>query len=124
MSTGLFSDRTFHKCFKAIVSYMGYFGSRYVGNDIQLLCGNLLDHPVAKTFTLFCIMYQATDNFDLAITMTIFFLILQYVMSVLPSCNKYTEKTDNKRKVNIHATTWAHDKGLNSLNLPKQSNPV
>ena len=53
MNAGLLNDRTFRKCFKAIVSYMGYFGSRYVGNDIQLLCGNILDHPVAKTFTLF-----------------------------------------------------------------------
>jgi hypothetical protein len=119
MSADLLSDRTFHKCFKAVISYMGYFGSRYVGNDIQLLCGNLLDHPIAKTFTLFCIMFQATDNLDLAVTMTTFFLIIQYVMSVTPSCNKYQDKTDTKRNVNIHATAWPNDKGLNNLNLPK-----
>ena len=119
MNAGLLNDRTFRKCFKAIVSYMGYFGSRYVGNDIQLLCGNILDHPVAKTFTLFCIMFQATDNLDLAVTMTIFFLILQYVMSILPSCNKYTEKTDTKRKIDNHATAWPKDKDLNAINLPR-----
>lgn len=113
------SDPIFRKCFKGVVSYLGYFGSRYVGNDIQLLCGNILDHPVMKTFTLFCIMFQATDNFDLALMMTIGFLILQYVMSISPMCNKYVDKTVDKRKVNIHATAWPNDKDLDSLNLKK-----
>lgn len=108
----------FHKIFKAIVAYMGYFASRYVGNDIQNICGNLLDTPVAKTFTLFCIMFQATDNLNLSITMTIVFLLIQYVMSITPQCGKYIEKTDAKRKVNIHATAWAKDVELDSLNRP------
>lgn len=112
------SDPTFKKCFKALVSYMGYFGSRYVGNDIQLMCGNVLDHPVAKTFTLFCVMFQATDNIDLALMMTVVFLILQYIMSVAPFCGNYAEKTTAKR-VKTRATVWAHDKDLNSMNLKK-----
>ena len=115
----LLSNPAFKKCFKAVVSYMGYFGSRYVGNDIQLLCGNILDHPVMKTFTLFCIMFQATDNFDLALMMTIAFLIVQYIWSISPMCNKYVEKTSDKRRVNIHGTAWPNDKDLNTLNLKK-----
>jgi len=120
MSNGFLSDATFKKCFKALVSYMGYFASRYVGNDIQLLCGNLLDHPIMKTFTLFCIMFQATDNFDLALTMTIAFLILQYVMSTCTVCTKYVEKTAEKRNVEATGTAWAHDKDLDALNIKKK----
>ena len=112
------SDQTLKKCFKGVVSYMGYFASRYVGNDIQLLCGNLLDHPIAKTFTLFCIMFQATDNLDLALMMTIGFLILQYVMSLSPICSKYVDKTSAK-KVKTDSTVWAHDKALDTLNQKK-----
>lgn len=104
------------KCMKALIAYMGYFGSRYVGNDIQVLCGNLLDHPIAKTFTLFCIMMQATDNMKLAVGMTLFFLIVQYVMSITAPCNKYVDKT-SATKVNIHNTVWPKNKELNSLEL-------
>jgi hypothetical protein len=113
-------NETFRKCFRALVSYMGYFGSRYVGNDIQLLCGNIFDHPVVKTFTLFCIMFQATNSFDLGLTMTVVFLILQYVMSISPMCNKYIDKTSSGRRIDIHATAWPHDRNLTALNLEKQ----
>lgn len=120
MSTGFLSDPAFKKCFKALVSYMGYFGSRYVGNDIQLLCGNILDHPVVKTFTLFCVMYQATDNFDIALIMTIVFLILQYVMSITSICTKYVEKISTNRHVQTYGTAWPHDKDLTMLNISKK----
>jgi hypothetical protein len=117
MEQDFFNDPTNrHKFFKGIISYMAYFGSRFVGNDIQLLCGNVLDHPVAKTFTLFCIMYQATDSFDMAVAMTLFFLIVQYAMSISPACNKYVDKTTAK-KVNIHSVTWPINNELDSLGL-------
>ena len=111
------------KVFKAICSYMGYFGSKFVGNDIAVLCGNLLDHPIAKTFTLFCIMYQATDQFNLAVIMTLSFLILQYIMSITPACNKYVDKTTAK-KVNIHAVTWPKNTELDNLELKPGYNPI
>ncbi len=117
----LFTDPVVQKkCAKAVISYMGYFGSRFVGNDIQLLCGNILDTPLAKSFTLFCIMYQAVDNLSLALVMTLFFISVQYVMSINPACNKYVDKTTAKN-VNIGSTVWAVDKDLDSLNLkPKK----
>jgi hypothetical protein len=108
------------RCLKGLIAYMGYFGSRYVGNDIQVLCGNLLDHPIAKTFTLFCIMMQATDNLKLAASMTLFFLVVQYIMSVTEPCNKYVDKLAAP-KVNIHQTVWAKNKELDALELaPKE----
>lgn len=119
MSESWVDNQTMKKCFKGIVSYMGYFASRYVGNDIQLLCGNILDHPVMKTFTLFCIMFQATDNIDLALMMTIGFLIIQYVMSISPMCSKYADKTNVRKKTKSSSTAWVHDKDLNLLNLKK-----
>ena len=115
----LFTDEAVQKKLgKAVVSYMGYFGSRYVGNDIQMLCGNILDHPIIKSFTLFCIMFQATDSINLALFMTMVFIVLQYVMSVSSICNKYVDKTTAKN-VNIHATAWAQDKDTTELGKPK-----
>ena len=92
---------------KAIMTYMGYFGSRFVGNDIQVLCGNVLDTPLAKSFTLFCIMYQATDNLNVALSMTLVFVIIQYLMSISPSCGKYKDKTTSKHVNNV-GTAWPH----------------
>jgi len=117
--SGVLSNVVFRKIFKAIVSYMGYFASRYVGNDIQMMCGNLLDHPIAKTFTLFCVMFQATDNFDIALIMTTAFLLAQYFMSVSPLCAPYKEKTQAKH-VRTTATTWAHDESVDNYNIPKK----
>jgi len=117
--TAIFNDPIAKKCTKAVISYMAYFGSKYVGNDIQVLCGNLLDHPYMKTFTLFCIMYQATDRFDLSIIMTSFFLVLQYVMSLQPICNKYIDKTSPDRGVKTSARIWARDKAVDKLGLMK-----
>lgn len=122
LNLGLSSEQTNRKVFKAVASYMGYFGSRFVGNDIQVLCGNLLDHPIAKTFTLFCIMFQATDNLNLAIFMTVVFLILQYFMSITPACNRYIDKTAAKN-INIHAVTWPKNKDLDNLELKPGYNP-
>lgn len=94
---GILDNNITYKCGKAVAAYLGYFGSRYVGNDIQLLCGNVLDHPIVKTFTLFCIMFQATDNFYLGSVMTIIFLTIQYAMSNSESCRNYIDKTTMKK---------------------------
>lgn len=122
LNLGMTSDQTNRKVFKAVASYMGYFGSRFVGNDIQVLCGNLLDHPIAKTFTLFCIMFQSTDSLNLSIFMTVLFLILQYFMSVSPACNRYIDKTSAKN-INIQAVSWPKNKDLDDLGLKPGFNP-
>lgn len=115
--SNLSSEELNKKIFKAVVSYMGYFGSRFVGNDVQVLCGNLFDHPIVKTFTMFCIMFQATENFNLAVMLTLAALIMQYLMSILPACNKYIDKTAAKN-VNIYATAWPQNTDTNELGIP------
>jgi hypothetical protein len=88
---------------------MGYFGSRFVANDIQALCGNLFDNPLVKTFTLFCIMYQAIDNLQMSVTMTLVFLCVQYFASTLTVCSKkYIDKThpENQSIVQNKAKVW------------------
>jgi hypothetical protein len=62
-----------HVCFKGIMAYFIFFGTKYIGNDIQNYCGNVMDKTIVKIFTLFCIMYQATGNFKLALFLTFIF---------------------------------------------------
>lgn len=78
----------------ALVAYVAYFGSRYVGNDIQVLCGNIFDHPLVKTFTLFCIMYQAAKDVKIALAMTVVFLVFQFILSRTKKCAPYADKTN------------------------------
>lgn len=103
---------------KAIASYMGYFGSRFVGNDIQLMCGNLLDTSVGKTFTLYCIMLQATSfNYKFALYATLVCLLGQYLASLYSQCRPYRDKTDKTKSLNIMNTIWPTEKGVNELNI-------
>jgi len=78
---------------KGVAAYMGYFGSRYVGNDIQVLCGNIFDHELVKTFTLFCIMFQVTDNVRIALWLTFALSVIKGIMTVWPVCDRYVDKT-------------------------------
>ena len=87
-----FSDVDGRKVFKAFGSYFAFFGSRFVGNDIQLLCGNYFDHPIVKTFTLWCIMYNASDNVKIATAVTLVILLLQYILSNVDACKPYEDK--------------------------------
>jgi hypothetical protein len=102
------------KVIRAVITYMAYFGAKYVGNDIQVLCGNILDHALVKSFTLFCIMFQATDNLKLALLMTAFFMTCQYLLSLSPVCNKYVDKTVAPR-IDHHATVWPRNKDVDDL---------
>ncbi len=105
---------------KGFVTYMGYFGAKYVGNDIQVLCGNIFDHAVVKTFTLFCIMYQATDRVHLALLMTVFFMTFQFILSMTTTCNKYIDKTTST-SVDRTAVIWPrHTPALKTkVKMPK-----
>ncbi len=102
---------------KGFVTYMAYFGAKYVGNDIQVLCGNILDHAWVKTFTLFCIMYQAADDVKLALCLTVFFLIAQYSVSLSPTCNSYVDKTVAKH-IERHANVWPRNPDVDSIGVP------
>lgn len=111
------SASTQKRLVKGFVTYMGYFGAKYVGNDIQVLCGNILDHAWVKTFTLFCIMYQATDDFKLGIFLTVFFMIAQFIVSLSPNCNSYVDKTVAKR-IHRRANIWPQNPDVDSLGVP------
>jgi len=107
----------YNMMFKALATYMGYFGSRFVGNDIQLICGNLLDTTIGKTFTLFCIMMQATTyNWQIALLMTLVFLVVQYFSSTLSECRPYRDKLSGDKDINIMNTAWVDEKGLDAFN--------
>jgi uncharacterized membrane protein len=81
---------------KAITAYMIYFGTRYVSNDIKHFCGNIMDHAIVKTFTIFCIVYQATENMRVSLVSTTIFSILQFYMTYYPKCIDVVVDDDNK----------------------------
>ncbi len=103
---------------KGFITYMGYFGAKYVGNDIQVLCGNIFDHAAVKTFTLFCIMYQATDRLHLSLILTTFFMTFQYVLSLTTTCSKYVDKT-GARNIDRTNVIWPRNRDVTSLGVPK-----
>src|SRR6478609_2261672 len=89
----------------AVVAYISFFGSRFVGNDMQVTCGSLLDHPVAKTVTLFAIMYQASRDVQTAVVATAFFLLLQYLASRASACRPYKDKP-SAPEVDVRGRAW------------------
>ena len=78
---------------KAITVYMIYFGTWYVSNDIKYFCGNIMDHSVVKTFTIFCIVYQATEELRMSLIATTIFSFIQYYIAYHPKCDKDKEGT-------------------------------
>ena len=96
-----------HKRFTAaVVTYISFFGSRFVGNDIQVMCGSLFDTSLGKTVTLLAIMYQATQDVRTALYATVFFMTLQYICSRLRACGPYIDKTTAKN-VETRGRVWA-----------------
>jgi hypothetical protein len=90
----------------AVVTYISFFGSRFVGNDIQVMCGSLFDTAPGKTVTLFAIMYQASQDVRTALYATIFFMALQYTLSLFRGCGPYIDKTTAKN-VRTRGRVWA-----------------
>lgn len=89
----------------AVVAYFAFFGSRFVGNDIQVTLGGLLDTPVAKTFSLMAIMYQATQNARIALICSAVAMIAHYLVSVSPWGGPYKDKVSAKH-VDIRGQFW------------------
>jgi hypothetical protein len=81
---------------KATTAYMIYFGTRYVSNDIKYFCGNVMDHIVVKTFTIFCIVYQATEELRFSMATTLLFTFFQLYISLHPNCISYQNHKKNK----------------------------
>ena len=81
----------------ALLLYFNFFLSRYVGNDVQYLCGNMFDTPVAKTVILFAIMYSGSRDVKVALVMTAVCLTFQYVMSRCVQCAPYVEKNKHSK---------------------------
>jgi len=80
---------------KAITAYMIYFGTRYVSADIKYFCGNFMDHYLVKTFTIFCIVFQATELMPLSLAVTFIFTLFQLYITKHPNCKSYQ---DHKKK--------------------------
>ena len=87
----------------AILLYFSFFLSRYPGNDIQVLCGNMFDTPLAKTLIVFVIMYSGSRDIHVAILMTLVCLGFQYYLSKCESCGPYVDKTKMK---NVQKGVW------------------
>ena len=93
------------KYVESFCAYLSYFGSRYISADIAVLCGASFDHPIAKTFILFCIMYQASKDVRIAAAMTVFFLGFQFVLSRTKGCVPYADKT-GANKIDTSTYFW------------------
>lgn len=93
------------KYINAGVAYLAFFGSRFVGNDIQVSFGNLLDTPVAKTLTLLAIMYQATQNWRIALIVTAAAMFIHYLASLSPWGGPYKDKVSAKH-VDVRGHFW------------------
>jgi hypothetical protein len=79
----------------ALVTYTNFFLSRYVSQDIAMLCGSVFDTPGFKTLTLFGIMYGATRNIRLATIFTVVLLILNLFMANNKQCHPYRSLNSN-----------------------------
>jgi hypothetical protein len=93
------------KFINAAVAYFAFFGSRFVGNDIQVTCGSLLDTPLLKTVTLLAIMFQATQDLKAAIVCTGAVMVAHYLASTFPQCGPYKDKVSAKH-VDIRGHLW------------------
>jgi hypothetical protein len=93
------------KYVNAAVTYLAFFGSRFVGNDVQVSCGALLDTPIAKTVTLVAVMYQATQDWRAAFIAAAAVMVIQYVASLTPWCGPYKDKMSAKH-VDIRGHLW------------------
>ncbi len=89
------------KFFDIFAMYLAYFGSKFVGNDLLVLCGNLFDTELVKIFTLFCICYNASGK-DVKIAMagTVLLFGLQYGMAKTNECKNYMDKTNPSATIN------------------------
>ncbi len=81
----------------ALLLYFSFFLSRYPGNDVQVLCGNVFDTALAKTVILFAIMYSGSRDVRVALVMTGIFLSLHYVLSKCEGCGPYADKTKHDK---------------------------
>ena len=95
-----------------ILTYFTFFLSRYPGNDLQTLCGNLFDTPVAKTIILFVIVYSSCRNWKVALLMTSIFLTLQYTMSKYNQCGPYPDKSIANTNKKVPSSCWVSNKDV------------
>jgi hypothetical protein len=86
-----------------LIMYNSFFLSRYVGNDIQNLCGNMFDRPLPKTLILFVVMYTGSRNVAVSIVLTILLIGVQYVMTNKEECKPYKERN---YKSSINKNIW------------------
>jgi hypothetical protein len=87
-----FADPHVGKFIKGVVSFMNFFGTKSISNDIAKSCGNLFDTRLFKLLTLFCIFYQSTDHLGLSVFLVIIFSTFLYAMKQQSSnCSKESQ---------------------------------
>ncbi len=110
------------KYLKPIGTWFSFFGSKYIANDLQLACGNLLDTSVAKAITLFFIFMPPTNfNVKLAALFTVFMLFIQYMASTMSACRPYRDKLAPNKKVEIRNVVFPYEKGLDMFHKKPNS---
>ena len=65
---------------RAFVTFMAYFGTRFIAADVQTQHVDILNSTPVKILTLFCIFMQATNNTGLSISLTAFALVVNYAL--------------------------------------------
>lgn len=94
-----FADPHIKGSTKALISYLTFFGTKYISQDIAHSCGNLFDSPPAKFITLFAIFYQATDKISKALIFATIVTVFHNYMKRSVKCkklekNRYGEPED------------------------------
>lgn len=86
-----------------LIIYNSFFLSRYVGNDIQNLCGSFFDRPLPKTLILFVVVYSGSRNVGASIVLTMILICIQWLMSNKEDCKPYKERN---YKSSINKNIW------------------
>jgi hypothetical protein len=65
---------------RCLSSYVGFFLSRFLGNDLQKRFGAYMDVPLVKMLTLFVLMWQASESVLTAVYATAIILVIHYCL--------------------------------------------
>ena len=88
----IYNNIDFKPYWKILTTFMIYFVTRYVSNDLKFVYGNILNSFPVKTICIFSISYQATGgSIHPSLIATLLFVLLQMYIQFHPSCKEYRE---------------------------------
>lgn len=76
-----------------LVIYNSFFLSRYVGNDIQNMCGSFFDAAIPKSIILYIVIYAGSRNVVVSLVIGTIMLFMQWWMSRKQQCMPYKERS-------------------------------